>query len=353
MTKRERFIKKYGIDPIEIVDKALLKWVDNEFIQKQPETTLNTYFEENKIDINADRYNTEFWIYLIEAFQEAGEKWPNGWRNILMDDIPILDPTPVNPPIPKEKPVLETFKDIVSDDDLRPNLTGVYVDKDNLVGTDAYKILTIKNDEYKQYNGKIINLEIYLKSKGRKMDFIDQKFPQFKEFFEKEKILLANDLPLYNLYNLAKSTAQLLKFLEKDRPFPINFKFNELEQNVSLSPILLNDVILAAMQNGYTHCDWYATKQGVPILIFDFGRGSKGLIMPIMATERGTPPITLKRILEEWGGIKAAKPKPIAAPITPSPKPTPKPKSIPVQKSAKSKELELLEKMILLNLSDI
>lgn len=334
MTKREFFIDKYGLDPKEIVDEAVLLNIDNKDVVEDPERAMGSYFAQKGIDISATRYNEYFWTYLIEACQEAGVKWPKGWRTILMDTIPIVDVTPINPSVPSKKPVMETFKDIVGDDDERESLKGVYVNNGDLVGSDANKMLVLKNNEYKQYNGKIINLDIYLKSKGRKIDFIDGKFPDYKAVFPKQKTLLAKDMPLYNLFNLTKSCCELLKYLPKYQNFPINFKFSNIDDIVAVNPVLLFETINAAMQNGFTTCDWYCSEGfSYRIFIFEFGRGNQALCMPIKTFEVGTPPISLERILNEFGGSQ----KNIAA-KTIIPKPSPI-KAIAAKVAAKKSEV--------------
>lgn len=353
MTKREKFTEKYGVDPIEMVDEAVLPFIGSPLAENET-TVLTQYFFKNNLDIEL---NDQFYTDLIEAFQEVGEKWPKKWAMYYTEEY-TLDPTPINPNIPKPKPIMERLKPFIGTDELRPNFKGVYVaNNDTLVATNAMTLAKVKNNEFKEYVGKIINLNTYLQSKGRKIDFIDEKYPDYEMVIPKIDLITIKNLPTYNFYNLAKSCQDFKKYLGKNTLIPINFTFEKGQETYlkTLNSIYMIDAMGFALESGFETFDLHFQEKENSAIIFDFGGDNKVLIMPIMYLKQlGTPRITLDRVLDEFGGTqKAAKPKPIVVSVPPTPKPAPQPKPAPVKKSAKSKELEMLEKMILLNLSDI
>ena len=127
MKLQEKFKKKYKVDAIDFVEKANLKFFG---MAKSLglEKVLKQYAEQENISIDI---NDEFRKDLVEAFAEAGEKFPENQKiDFDIVDKINLEPTPINPPVPKNKGTLENFKDIVSKDDFRPQMTAVYVSED-------------------------------------------------------------------------------------------------------------------------------------------------------------------------------------------------------------------------------
>ena len=300
MKLQEKFKKKYKVDAIDFVEKANLK-----FFGKAKslglEKVLKEYAEKENISIDI---NDEFRKDLIEAFAEAGEKFPEN-QKIYFDkeDNINLEPTPINPPVPKSKGTLENFKDIVSKDDLRPQMTAVYVSEDGdfLVGTDAHKLIKFKSNEYSQYAGKLINLKTFITSKGKKLDFIDAKYPNYEQIIPRETEEIKN-LPTYNFYNLAKSTI-IIKKLQGFDVFNINFKLKDI--TISFNPILMADVLQFALCNGLnTFTFKYSTDTRATLL--DFGDKCLGLVMPIMNHNgtRGTTEITFQDVINNYGSSK-------------------------------------------------
>ena len=108
MKHQDKFKKKYGIDAIDFVEKADLEYFG---IAKTLgiQSILKSYAEKKGINIEL---NDEFYKDLVEAFAEAGKKFPYN-EKIKFDKEYKLEPTPVNPSIPKSKGVLEDFKDII------------------------------------------------------------------------------------------------------------------------------------------------------------------------------------------------------------------------------------------------
>ena len=162
MKHQNNFKKKYGIDAIDFVEKADLEYFG--LAKKNGiQSILKSYAEKQEMNIE---FNDEFYKDLVETFAEADKKFPYNEKISFVSDIYQLEPSPVNPSIPKSKGVLEDFKDIVSKDIFRENMSAVYVSDDGfLYGTDAHKLIKFKNNDYSEYAGKLINLKLFEKLK--------------------------------------------------------------------------------------------------------------------------------------------------------------------------------------------
>lgn len=337
MTKREAFKSKYSQDAFDFVNKAFAPYIGGAAPKIYPEVILGDYISSNGLNYDQEDIIKE----IIEVYQEAGEKFP--FKGVFEIHFATLSPTPVNPPIPKSKGTLEDFKDIVSDEPFRTNLSGVYVDEKNaLVATNAMILADYKTDEYHQYAGQIINLETYLKSKGQDLTFINAKFPDYKSIIPTEfkgSFILQNT---YDYYNLAKSYLDFKKYIQsKTNGYPIFFEFGETKK--AFDAILLLDVFSFALKKGWTEFTLKYNENNFSALVLDFGMGNLMLVMPLatiipVEDDIVYTPIGIKG--EFGGGKKAKRSKSTSMPKT---------ASVPT----KSKEMEMLEAMILANLSNI
>jgi hypothetical protein len=309
MKLQEKFKKKYKVDAIDFVEKANLKRFG--LVKSLGlEPVLEDYAKSENLPITFD---DEFRKDLVEAFAEAGEKFPENEKIRFNNEASMfLEPTPINPPIPKSKGTLENFKDIVSKDDLRPKMMGVYVTDDgHLVGTDAHKLIKFKTNEYSQYAGKIIDLKTFIASKGKKLDFIDEKYVDYQSIIPRENEEIEN-LPTYNFYNLAKSAIAIRK-LQDSLIFNINFKIKD--KILSFNPILMLDVLQFALYNGLETFTFKYSEPNRPVLL-DFGSKCLGLVMPVFNSGgllRGTDEITFEDVINNYRNFKpSTKEKPSA-----------------------------------------
>jgi hypothetical protein len=317
MKLQEKFKKKYKVDALDFVEKANLKKFGLVKIIGL-ETVLEDYAKSENLLIKFDdefriKFDDEFRKDLVEAFAEAGEKFPENQKIRFDDEVfMFLEPTPINPPIPKSKGTLENFKDIVSKDDLRPKMTGVFVSDDgHLVATDAHKLIKFKSNEYNKYAGKIINLKTFIASKGKKLDFIDEKYVDYQSIIPRENEEIEN-LPTYNFYNLAKSAIAIKKLQDSDI-FNINFKIKD--KILSFNPILMLDVLQFALYNGLETFTFKYSEPNRPVLL-DFGSKCLGLVMPVFNSGellRGTDEITFEDVINNYRNFKpSTKGKPSA-----------------------------------------
>lgn len=339
MSKREQFKSKYKQDAFDFVNKVFAPYIGGAAPKIYPDVILGDYISSNGLNYDQEDIIKE----IVEVYQEVGEKFP--FKGVFEVHFATLSPTPVNPSIPKSKGTLEDFKDFISQEAFRNNLKGVYVDNDNaLVATDAMKLVCYKTDEYHQYAGQIINLEAYLKSKGQDLTFINEKFPDYKNVVPTEfkgSYIVQNT---YDYYNLAKSYIDFKKYIQsKTSSYPIFFEFGEDKK--AFDAILLLDVFAFALKKGWTEFTLKYNENPFSALALDFGMGNYMVIMPLgtFTPVEGDIIYTPIGIKGEFGGGKPS--------IKQRAKTTPKPVSTPAP--TKSKEMQMLEEMILLNLSNI
>jgi hypothetical protein len=289
MKFQDNFKKKYGIDAIDFVEKAdleyfgLAKTIGLENVIKQ-------YADKIRLDI---QFNGEFYKDLVQAFAEAGKRFPNN-EKVTLDEGFELNITPTNPPVPKSKGVLEDFKDIVSDDFLRPKMQCVYISEDGyLVGTDAHKLIKYKSNDFYEYAGKLIKLDTYIKSKGKKIEFIDEKYVLYEQVIPKDNPNKVENLSTYSFYNFTKSVIATKK-LQTSEIFNVNFDFKGT--TFSFNPIILMDTLHFALCKGF---EFFNLEYSTPnrAIVLDFPNKSEGIVMPIIGTSLvGTKKYTIEEI---------------------------------------------------------
>jgi hypothetical protein len=317
MTLQQKFTEKYGISPLKLVEDTNYEYLG--FIKKNNLTrALERYIEEKKLNIEV---NSEFEKDLVEAFAEAGERFPEGGKIGSLEKGVLLSIPNVNASVPKSKGTLENFKEIVGKDELRPVMSGVFVSEDgaSLVGTDAHKLVVQKTNEYSEYAGKIIDLKVFTQTKGKKIPFIDGKYPNYNAVIPKDNPNEVKNFDTYALYNAAKSSIAVHKLVEQTL-FNLNLNLPTVNGDgtmiASFNPVIVADVTTFALVNGWNKFTLeYSTETRAYIL--NFGEGNIGLIMPIMnrygdlAGLHGGEVMTPEEIMDKYkfaGKMKSVKP---------------------------------------------
>jgi hypothetical protein len=329
------FEKKYGFDGVKFVKDAANEYYD---IVKTLgiERVLQEYAQKKGYNDGKSglMINAAFLQDLISVMAEAGERFPQN-QKVSFDLVSEVKIPPQFPSSPKSKGVLEDFKNIVSDDDLRPQMTGVYVDPENLalVGTDAHKLVVYRDYENfpaKKYEGKIINLTKYLGTKGAKIEFIDQNYPKYEQVIPKDNPNKVKHCSTYAFYNLSMS-AVAVKKLTTVNVFNIHFKYNDTIYG--FNPIIFAEVTAFALMKGFDEFDLeFSTPNRAFVMTFFKGghkTNSIGLIMPIMVYEgsyNGSEIFTFDEVQSKFGQGKAGKKTKTTGKRTPAPAPAPAPK---------------------------
>lgn len=314
MKYQEEFTKKYKISASE-----LLEQIGTKFFGSVKRIGLEKLIDE-QVEEKGIEPNKEFYKLLVEAVAEGNIKLPENQKLFVQDtkfEIPNQEVS-----IPKSKGVLQDFKEIVSTDDLRPAMTGVYVSEDGfLVGTDAHILVKYQSNELSQYKGKIIDLKKYIGTKGKAIDFIDAKYPNFDGVIPQNNENKFKGLSTYAFYNFAKSTLVVKKITDSSL-FIIEFDIKG--QKYGINPILFSDLLEFALAKGLTSFDFEIDESKSRALVLRFEGKSLGLIMPILvdtnAQANGTRPYTFEQIENDFGSSRSSSKKKVSAPKSVTPK---------------------------------
>lgn len=186
----------------------------------------------------------DYMKYVIE--NELPKKLPAKKDLFIGDYLPKgeINPKPIEKPVSalkdnSEKSKAESLKDIVSDDEIRPQMWGVYHDKKNgfLVATDAHKLVRIKEDN-------ITKEGIFVPKTGQK---IDAKFPDYNVVIPTDNQIKIN-VSLKELRPKLEGMERANKFFVTDPTILANIQVGETEY--LFSPKLLNDIFKVLEQHG-------------------------------------------------------------------------------------------------------
>jgi len=186
---------------------------------------------------------------------------------------------------------------IAGKDDLRPNMSGIYVDENYYVATDAHKLVKIKADPPKNKIGKIININPKVSKTTE--PFIDGKYinydsvipnyteDQFSNYFDLDKIL--------------NEVNTLIKLTDPIRGIMILY----LADNLAVHPNILLPVLQVFKANGSKKIKIGAAKSNRSILIKS-DNGNEGIVMPIFINGKQDQGIILNyKILDIQIGLSA------------------------------------------------
>ena len=282
----ERFEDKYGVNAKAVAEEVLLDFPVKSIGIDQ---ALKFYFEKkgSEIEVN-DTFLKEF----VEALADSKYSLPR-YAKIILDPFPEFEIPMVVATIPKSKGVLQNFKEIVSNDDLRPAMTGVYISENGqvIVGTDAHKLIAFRDDSYSTYKGKIIDLKRFISSGGKRVEFIDEKYPNYEGVIPKDNSVI-NDIDLVSLNNYLAGCKSVAKNIRISSFFHVNFFFKDVELTFDLDK--LQDVIYFILANGYTKANFEYSTSTRALVIKTNGEAILGLVMPIY--QSGQAPVCTKRV---------------------------------------------------------
>jgi hypothetical protein len=300
MSALKNFERSYKFNPFDFMKKLNADYFGE--IKNRIFTTLVADVVKEEYDVEADE---TFFKLLVESYQEAGERFPQNQKVQYGDILLDLEITPLNPNVPKSKGIIEDFKEIVSDDDLRPSMTGVYFDDGFMVGTDAHVLIKdySPNEFTKKYNKKIIDAKVYIKSKGEVVNIIEEKYPEYDRVIPTSGFKHRINVDLYELFNIGRSAAFYLKLVDANN---LSLRLKIKGEKFAVNPILLADVTEYFLKKGSTTAELKYTALNRAI-VMDFG-GSTGLIMPVVNYEDKDRDIidTLTYDLQELDAFKGS-----------------------------------------------
>jgi hypothetical protein len=298
----ERFEDKYGVNAKAVAEEVLLDYpVKSVGMVK----CLDDYFERKGLKTEVTR---EFLVHFIEALADSKFTLPS-YAKIDFDPTPIFEIPKVVASVPKSKGLIYDFKGIVGVDDLRPNMKGVYVDEGGfVVGTDAHKLISVKTNELSHHEGKIIDVKRFIDSAGKRVEYIDEKYPDWKRILPTEN-LVVKDVDLVSLNNYLAGCETVTKYI-KNYFFHINLTLGEVAITFNLP--IIHSIVKFFLARGYERANFEYTAANRPMLIKSNGNEVWGLIMPMMSevgSETGTKRKTLYEIQNEYSSKANEKPR--------------------------------------------
>jgi len=299
----ERFEDKYGVNAKAVAEEILLDYpVKSVGMVK----CLDDYFERKGLKTEVTR---EFLVHFIEALADSKFTLPS-YAKIDFDPTPIFEIPKVVASVPKSKGLIYDFKSIVGSDDLRPNMKGIYVDeKGFVVGTDAHKLVGVNTKELSHHEGKIIDVKRFIDSAGKRVEYIDEKYPDYDRIIPKDNSII-KDIDLISLNNYLAGCETITKYIKADGVFHINLTLGEIAITFNL-PILYS-IVKFFLARGYEKANFEYTAANRPMLIKSNDDIVLGLLMPMMADvgyETGTKRMTLSEIESQYSSKGNEKPR--------------------------------------------
>jgi hypothetical protein len=297
------FIKEIGVEYFDLLktlglQSVIISWADKKGY---------------KIPEKGTKEFNDFLISLLEAIQYLGEKFPQNQKITLSADYDSqarLEISPIKCSKPKSKGVLEDFKDIVGDDDLRISMNGVYVDDGKLIATDAHKMVVFENEDFNDSDKKIIDLKIYLGTKGAKKPYIDQIFPAYKNVIPTTYENKIKNVDLFALYCFVQSCIAMKKLQTSDI-FAIRLKLGE--ETFGFNPFIFQELLTFLLAKGFEEGTIEYDYASRAVLIKCEG-DNLGLIMPVKLGDEmiSTKTYSIDEITSEFGGLPKSKPTKIS-----------------------------------------
>ena len=237
------------------------------------ETALeNLGVERGDLDSAKEAFLAEF------ISKDLPSKLPNKKDKFDKDDLPkgevVVKPiikkiTPSNPSNTKTK--IDSLKNIVGNDDLRPVMNGVFQDAENgmLAATDAFKLITVSDATITE--SKIVDPKTGQTIQGR--------FPNYLAIIPQNNPIQV-DVNVQDLINQTAGISRASDFFVGKNEFAIAVRIKIGDNNFYFNPKLLNDVLTVFANYGAKDVTF---KLSTPTraMVIEYG-GVTGLLMPVM-----------------------------------------------------------------------
>jgi len=237
------------------------------------ETALeNLGVERSDLDSAKEAFLAEF------ISKDLPSKLPNKKDKFDKDDLPkgevVVKPiikkiTPSNPSNTKTK--IDSLKNIVGNDDLRPVMNGVFQDAENgmLAATDAFKLITVSDATITE--SKIVDPKTGQTIQGR--------FPNYLAIIPQNNPIQV-DVNVQDLINQTAGISRASDFFVGKNEFAIAVRIKIGDNNFYFNPKLLNDVLTVFANYGAKDVTF---KLSTPTraMVIEYG-GVTGLLMPVM-----------------------------------------------------------------------
>jgi hypothetical protein len=298
----ERFEDKYGVNVKTLTEEVLLDFPVKSIGIDQ---ALKFYFEKKGSEIEVD---DTFLKEFVEALADSKFTLP-AYAKTTFDPHPTFEIPKLVASIPKSKSLIYDFKSIVGGDDLRPSMKGIYVDENGyVVGTDAHKLIKVKTKELSHHEGKIIDVKRFIDSAGKRVEYIDEKYPDYDRIIPKDNSVI-KDVDLISLNNYLAGCQAITKYIT-NYYFHINLTLGEVAITFNL-PIFYS-IVKFFLARGYERANFEYSASNRAMVIKSSDDVVLGLIMPMMANvgyETGTKRMTLSEIESQYSSKGNEKPR--------------------------------------------
>ena len=221
-----------------------------------------------KIDSMEER---DFELLVLKELIKTGEVLKPKFNTLETADLPNdLKDLHIVDKVTKYKEVL--YRSIVSKDELRPSIAGVYHSNGYAYATDAFVLVKSKNQYDETNEGSIIN----------RVGFkVDAKYPNADGVIPNVEGLTPKKVNTLNALRVATSLVNLYKNFESGRYYATEISIGD--KTYCFNTEFLIKLLNAALVDGHEYLDWYLVEGYGGRLVLKSGDEFTGLIMEIKA----------------------------------------------------------------------
>ena len=275
-------------EPSLVTDQLVNDYFD--FRRKNSNDALGEAAKKNGINIEnlSSKQQNELIKGITKRFIEGDlptKKWPKEER--LIDDVLPGVEVKIKPIDPKVKRLSkeESLKEILSQDDLRPAMQGIYYDKSakKIVATNGWSLVTIGEDNISETRGEDLN--------GR---VIDEKYPDYKSVIPKDNPISIENVDVYEWLSLAEGAEKAAGFFRDDLYSKnsgykqggnyIKLRISAEGTDIFFNPVLLKRVLKVFSANGVDKINVSYSKPNRGALL-EGGGNITAIAMPVSSTK--------------------------------------------------------------------
>ncbi len=266
--KEPTFEEKYGVDAITLNDKY------TELVEKSKSFSV---YDAYRVLTNKDVLYEDHDDFSISFVNEINKHDIKLKKKVeVKNGILLFKPRLANP---IKKTGIESLYDVTIKDDLKPNLSGVYVDGENIVATDGHALVVVKDSSYKKFNGKILNVKT-----GKE---IDAKFPDYKSVIPYNFDQYTKFIPIDELISITNGFKESLKnikltpYIEDRAAIIINFNGRGMDLDFGIRYNHTLNALQALKANGAKAVRIGVNVPNKPMVIYS-DNGNMALVMPLL-----------------------------------------------------------------------
>lgn len=303
ITRAEAFFQAYGVTPETLYNKVKELKKQNSWLKELRMAVSAAATPEHLPGANYDAINqdnsvtaAEMMLALIESpmLNELNEKFST--YGLEREGGELFIPSSPKPAPPKPTPLLESFASLVSKDDLRPAMMGVYLDEaaQQMAATNAH-ILGVKKTKI-EGKSRIIAITDLSSPHIKAGEEIDARYPDYKVVIPQGNALVLKSVIVQKLYEQVNGIIKANRLFESSRHSVTVFAHVETPfGDVFFDPGYLHDVLKFFFRNGVGQIDIEIDP------IMKEGVGTRGVIL-----RDSTTPTTFALIMPIMGDVESA-----------------------------------------------